>query len=235
MNSQDGSTTTSTHASEVLRELFGARYSCRAFLKREVDRETIARLLELSQLSPSWCNTQPWRVHLISGEPLDRLRATATAYAAANQAAPDIPFPERYEGIAKERRFECAMQLYDSLGIERGDRAASGAQAMKNFEFFGAPHLAVFTTERALGPYGGIDCGVYLGHFLLAAQSLGIATIPQAAIAAVAPVMREQLGIAEDRDVIFGVSFGYADEDHPVNGFRTTRAEPEDVATWVED
>jgi nitroreductase len=235
MTSSNGSTATSTPAHEVLHRLFIARYSCRAFQQREVERETIARLLELSQLSPSWCNTQPWRAHVVSGEALDRLREAASAYAGTNPPAPDIPFPERYEGVAKERRFECAMDLYDSLGIERGDRAASGAQAMKNFEFFGAPHLAVFTTERALGPYGAIDCGVYLGHFLLAAQSLGVATIPQAAIAAVAPVMREELGIAEDRDVIFGVSFGYADQDHPVNGFRTTRAEPEDVATWVED
>jgi nitroreductase len=227
--------TASPASYETLRDLSAQRYSCRAFLPRPVERDTIVRLLELSQRTASWCNTQPWRVHVVSGAALDRLRVAATEYATATPPTPDIPFPERYEGVAKERRFECAMQLYDSLGIERGDRAASGAQAMKNFEFFGAPHLAVFTTERALGPYGGVDCGVYLGHFLLAAQSLGLASIAQASIAAVAPVMREALEIPNDRDVVFGVSVGYADEAHPANGFRTTRAGLDDVVTWVED
>ena len=41
----------------------------------------------------------------------------------------DFPFPERYEGVYQDRRRECAWQLYDSVGIARGDRAASAEQA----------------------------------------------------------------------------------------------------------
>jgi nitroreductase len=35
--------------------------------------------------------------------------------------------------------------------------------------------------------------------------------------------------------VICGISFGYADAAHPVNGFRTPRAPLADVVRWVEE
>jgi len=220
-------------ADGVLEQLLGARFSCRGFQQRPVDRATIIRLLELAQRSPSWCNTQPWRVIITEGAGTERLRAAIGAFAAANPPEPDLPFPERYAGVFLDRRRECAWQLYESVGIERGDRAASTRQALENFALFGAPHVAIMTTERDLGVYGAVDCGVYLGCFLLAAQSLGLATIPQAAMAAVAPPIREHFDLPENRQVLYGVSFGYADDDHPANSFRTTRADVQDVVTWA--
>jgi hypothetical protein len=57
------------------------------------------------------------------------------------------------------------------------------------------------------------------------AQSLGLSTIAQAAIAMHADFVREFLQIPEDRAVVCAVSFGYADPAHPANGFRTDRAD----------
>jgi len=218
---------------DMVQRLFDGRFSCRAFQDRPVDRPTITRILELAQRSPSWCNTQPWQVSVTEGEGTERLRAAISTFAAANSPQPDLPFPDQYPGVYDERRRECGWQLYESVGIERGDRHASAAQALENFALFGAPHVAVVTTERDLGVYGAVDCGVYLGHFLIAARSLGIATVPQAALAAVAPVIREQLGLDESRQVLFGVSFGYPDLEHPANGFRTGRADIAEVLRWV--
>lgn len=217
----------------VFESLLLRRRSCRAFQSAPVPRDTITRILELAQLSPSWCNTQPWELLISEGDGTERLRAAISASAASDPPAPDIPFPARYTGVYKERRRECALQLYDSVGIAPEDRAASAAQTQLNFEFFGAPHLAIVTTERDLGTYGAVDCGVFLGAFVLAAESLGVATIPQAAIAVVAPVIREHFDLPETRDVLFGISFGYADEQHPANRFRTTRACVDQVVTWV--
>jgi len=218
---------------EVVQRLFDNRFSCRAFHDRPVDRSTIVGILELAQLSPSWCNTQPWQVFVTEGSGTERLRTAISTFAAENSPQPDLPFPDRYEGVYDERRRACGWQLYESVGIERGDRQASAAQALKNFSLFDAPHVAVVTTERDLGVYGAVDCGVYLAHFLIAAHSFGIATVPQAALAAVAPVIREQFGLDDNRQVLFGVSFGYPQLDHPANGFRTARADNKEVLTWV--
>ena len=80
--------------------------------------------------------------------------------------------------------------------------------------------------------YGAIDCGLYINTFLLGAQSLGLAAAPQAALAGYSPFLREFFGIPDHRRVVVGTSFGYADLDHPVNGFRTARAPLEDAATF---
>lgn len=216
-----------------IEQLLAQRRSCRAFQPTPVPRESITRIVELAQLSPSWCNTQPWELHVSEGDGTERLRGAISAFAASTPPAPDIAFPARYTGVHQDRRRECAWQLYESVGIAREDRAASAAQTQLNFEFFGAPHLAIVTTEAELGTYGAVDCGVFLAAFVLAAESIGVATIPQAAIAACAPVIREQLDLPDTRQVLLGISFGYADPEHPANRFRTTRAAVDEVVTWV--
>ena len=87
----------------------------------------------------------------------------------------DFPFPREYLGVYLERRRESGFQLYNSLGIARGDKAAYAKQALENYNFFGAPHVAIIHTDEALGVYGAIDCGAYVSNFMLAAQALGSA------------------------------------------------------------
>lgn len=221
---------------EMLERLAAERHSCRAFEPTPLPRATIERILSIAQRAPSWCNTQPWQVSLVSGDALDRFREAyaARARAGLEGAAPDLEFPLAYRGRYQERRRACGLALYASVGIGRDDRAAAAEQGLENFRFFGAPHLAVISTERDLGAYGGVDCGGYLGLFLLAAQSLGVAAVPQAAIASDAAFVREVLALPEGRQVVAGVAFGWRQDAHPVNGFRTGRASLDDVVTWVD-
>lgn len=217
-----------------LAQLLEGRWSCRSFLPDPVPREIITRILDLARRSPSDCNTQPWHVLITAGEGTERFRAALSAHASTVKIQPDFPFPTRYSGVYLKRRMECGLQLYKSVGVAMGDRAASAKQAAKNFELFGAPHAAVITTEAELGVYGAIDCGLYLQSFLLAAQSLGVGAVPQAALAAYAPFIRAHFGLPSNRLIVCGVSFGWPDHRHPVNGFRTSRASVEETVTWVE-
>ncbi len=215
--------------------LLRARHSCRAFQDKQVDRATIERLLTLAQRTPSWCNTQPWQVILTSGGATRRLAAGLSEQAASGTLEqPDIAFPPAYRGVYLDRRRVCGFQLYGSLGIGRGERVAYAAQANQNFRFFGAPHFALITTDAELGTYGALDCGGYVSVFLLAAQSLGLATIPQAAVAAYSPWLREHFALPADRLVVCGISFGYADTEHDANSFRTERAELTETVQWRE-
>jgi nitroreductase len=220
----------------VLEELLGERYSCRAFRPEPVPRPTIDRILTAAQRTASWCNSQPWQVMIASGETKERFRKAI--YAEASSGAPvdgDFPFPREYLGVYLERRRESGFQLYNTLGIPRGDRAAYARQAMENYNFFGAPHVAIIHTDEALGVYGAIDCGAYVGNFLLAAQALGLGTVPQAALARRAGLIRRHFGLADDRRVVCGISFGFPDRDHKVNSYRTSRAGIADAATFVEE
>ena len=104
----------------------------------------------------------------------------------------------RDEGVYAERRRASGYGLYTALGIERSDHDARAGQMLENFRFFGAPHVALITTDAGLGTYGAVDCGGYVATFLSAATSLGVATCAQAALALYSDGVREHLGLGED-------------------------------------
>ena len=220
---------------DAIDQLLAERQSCRAFLGRAVDRPTIERILALAQRTASWCNVQPWQLIVTSGMATDRFRDAMLRIAAASPVPnPDFPFPREYAGIYQSRRRTCGVQLYDSVGIALGDRQASARQTLENYRFFGAPHVAIVTTPEALGVYGAIDCGGYVSNFMLAARSLGVATIAQASLAAWPDAVRAHFGLAEERRIVCGISFGYEDREHPANHYRTERAKVNDVVAWAE-
>lgn len=220
----------------VLQAWLQARHSCRAFLPDAVPRATVERILTLAQRTASWCNSQPWRLHITEAGATQRLRLALLERATAGGTfTPDFPFPEEYRDVYLERRREAGFQLYNAMGVPRGDREAYRQQSLRNFDFFGAPHLALITSDRSLGDYGAIDCGGYVSTFLLAAQANGVATVPQAALAMYPEVLREQLNIADDRLVVCAISFGFEDEEHPANSYRTNRASLAETVTWVSE
>ena len=231
---------TSPHAIEqrigVIEEVMGERFSCRAFLPQAIARPTIERILNAAQKTASWCNSQPWRLEITSGAATTRFRDAMYGAASSGQSmSGDFPFPREYRGVYLERRRESGFQLYNALGIPRGDKAGYAHQALQNFNFFGAPHVAIIHTDEPLGVYGAVDCGAYVGNFMLAAQALGLGTIPQAALARHSGLIRRHFKLADDRKVVCGISFGFADSADKVNSYRTSRASVAETVTFVDE
>jgi nitroreductase len=214
-----------TDAFATLASLLDSRSTCRAFRPEQVPAETVRDLLATAQRTASWCNTQPWQVEVVSGDALTSLREALVAHVLSAPQTPDLPWPTSYPDVYGDRRRECGFQLYDAIGIAREDKEARLVQMLRNFEFFGAPHVAIVHTPAELGPYGAVDAGLWLQSFLLGAEALGLGAAPQAALASYGGFFRERFGLGEDRLVVFGVSFGLPDDTAPVNAFRTTRAD----------
>ena len=226
---------TASKDTETLERLLSTRHSCRGFLREPVADDLIVRILSISQRTPSWCNAQPWQVIITKGPATERFRRALCDYVAKNPPAPDIAFPREYRGAYLERRRACGFRLYEAVGVARGDREAYAKQGFENYKLFGAPHVAIITSDEALGTYGAVDCGAYVNNFLLAAQSVGIASIPQAALASHSKFVREHFGLGDDRLVVCGISFGYEDRASRANSFRTNRVSLDEVVTWVEN
>jgi nitroreductase len=213
------------------------RRSCRGYLPDEVPRDVIEQVLAAAQHTASWCNTQPWQLHIVSGEARDALSKAAVEHVVSTlgQPAPsDFPFPAAYSGVYGQRRKEVGWQLYEAVGVVRGDRDGSAMQMLRNFEFFGAPHVAIVTTDADLGVYGAIDCGLYVNSFMLSAEALGLGTCAQAAIGQVAPAVREFLDLPDDRRIVCGIAFGHPDPDHASARFTSRRAPVTDAVTFVD-
>ncbi len=215
---------------EALARIIAGRFSCRAFRPDPVQEEIILRIVDAARQAASWSNTQPWEIVVTRPQTTSALAQKLTALARAQApAAPEVAFPPGFAGVYLERRRDVGFGLYAALGIAREDRARRDAQNLENFRFFGAPHVALLTVPAGMGAYGALDLGGFLTNFLLAAQAEGIATIAQAALAAYGGAIRESVGIPNDRVLLCGCSFGYADMDHPANRFRASRAPSEQV------
>lgn len=223
----------------VIPELFDSilrnRWSCRAFIPDAVPDSTISEILGTAQKTASWNNVQPWQVIITKGAGTDRFRKTLLAHARENnEIASHLPFPQEYAGVYLDRRRACGFQLYEAVGVKRGDKAAYERQTMRNFALFDAPHVAIITTEETLGTYGAIDCGAYVANFMSAAGSRGVATIAQGALAMHSEMIREYFDLPLNRQFVCGISFGYPDMSHPVNQYRVPRADLKDVVDFVD-
>ena len=216
-------------AAATLERILDERYSCRGFTSEPVPEETIEQILRMAQRTASWCNSQAWQVDLVTGDATAAFSTHLTEHVLANDMRSDFPAPERYDGVYGDRRRASGYGLYSALGIERSDQEARLRQMLENYRFFGAPHVAIITSDAGLGTYGAVDCGGYVSTFLAAATSLGVATCAQAAIALYSDAVREHLSIPADRLIVCGIAFGYADENHPANTFRAERADLGDV------
>jgi nitroreductase len=216
-----------------LTEVLERRQSCRGFLDDEVPAATLREVFAVAQRTASWCNTQPWQVHLLSGEARHRLSKELLESVMAGQGGNDLQMPEQYVGVYDERRREAGYGLYNAIGIAREDKAGRAEQMLANYTFFGAPHVAIVTTDVHQGLYGAADCGGFVANVLNAATAAGLGSIAQAAIAMQSPTVRRVLELPEERRIFCGISLGYADPDHPANTFRASRAEVDDVVTFL--
>lgn len=212
------------------------RHSCRAFQLQPLQRERIEQMLKLAAQAPSDCNSQPWALRIFSGTALEALREDLTRHVAeAGPSLSEVAPIFDYVGCAQERRRACGWALYEAVGVTKGDRVASAKQANENFRFFGAPHLAVLSTPRAMGERAIFDAGIYLGHLLLAAQALSIGAIAQGAVAHYSNVLRRHDAAGAEDQIICAIAFGRPDHGAAANAFRTTRAGLEETVRFIDE
>jgi nitroreductase len=228
--------------------LLHTRRSVRDFLPDPINPALLDAVLNDALQSPSWSNTQPYRIAIASGALRDRLagelcerydlamraqRGGALAklkLLLTRQGAPDGDYQTHFEYPAdlQPRRRETGFGLYRLLGIERGDRAAREAQMRRNFEFFGAP-VAIFVFVHAgLREFSVLDAGIWLQSLMLSAHAHGLATCALGALATWAGPVRAAFAVPKDYRLICGLSLGYASA-HPVNGYNPGRSDVQDL------
>jgi nitroreductase len=210
------------------------RVSTRAFLDKPVPEEVLHQLFTDAQKAPSNCNVQPWQVYVVSGTAKDALKEKLTAAVmSGNPPNPDFNWKVKYQGVHRERQFGSADALYGSMGIERDDKKARLMAMLRNWTFFDAPHAAFFTMATYLDIMGAVDLGIYAQGLALLMTEQGIASCLQGALGQFPDPVREFLEIPDDHGILFGMSFGYPDDEAPVNTARTDRDHLASSVTFV--
>lgn len=202
------------------------RRSVRGFLERPVPPEILRKVFELAQRAPSNCNIQPWHVYVASGESRNRIREALIKNVTSGVAPnPDFAYPGKFEGVYRTRQVECAVALYNEMGIARDDSKGRLRASLRNFELFDAPHVAFLGMHRDFGVTVALDVGIYLQSLMLAMTAYGIASCPQGSMRSYPDIVRAEFGVPESIGILVGISFGYEDPTVPANRTRTTRAE----------
>lgn len=220
----------------------------RDFRPDAVDPALLDAILDDARRSPSWSNTQPYRIAIATGALRDRLAAElCDRYDRAMQAQrggalgrlkllltrrglPDGDYRTNFEYPAdlQPRRRATGFGLYQLLGIGRDDRAARVAQMRRNFEFFGAPVAIFVFVHGGLREFSVLDAGIWLQSLMLSAHARGLGTCAQGALATWAGPVRAAFAVPKDYRLICGLSLGYASA-HPVNGYDPGRVAAQDL------
>ena len=219
--------------SKVFSDIVTSRRSVRGYKKDAVDQALIEKVFQSAQHAPSNCNTQPWHVVIASGAKCDELREKFTTAFMQGQISMDFPYDGKYEGVYKERQYDAADQLYSAQNIAREDKAARNEAFMRNFTFFEAPHVAFFFLPEPFGLREAADLGMYAQSVMLSMVAHDLASCPQTALSMSADMLREALDVPASDKTLFGLSFGYEDEDHPANKCRVGRADLIDTVKFV--
>ena len=212
------------------------RRSIRGFLPKPVAKETILEVIALAMRAPSSLNTQPWHFHVVTGEPLDRIRAGNTERNLAGVPhSREFRIHGEYAGEHRERQIGIAKQLFAAMGIERRDQEAHRDWVLRGFRQFDAPVSIVVTYDRSIhgGDIAPFDCGAVTNALVNAAWSRGLGCVINSQGIMQSPVVREHAAIPDDQVIMICVAMGYPDDSFPANAVVSTRKSVQETVTFV--
>jgi nitroreductase len=216
----------------ILDDLVRSRVSVRAFRSDPVPKSLLVEILETARAAPSNYNSQPWRIHVLTGKAKRALGEAILAAHTANAVPAFTPFPQPMPADCAARVDDFGRRYYSALGIDRADDAARARQTGRNYLFFEAPVGLILTIDKSLTKHSWLDQGLFLQSLLLAARVRGLAACPQVSFVRAQSIIAEQLQLGAEELVTCGVSLGYADEQAAVNQLNMPREPVDGFATW---
>jgi len=216
-----------------LLEGIATRRSLRGFKSTPIPGETMEKLFEAVRNSPSYTNTQPWEVAVVSGRKKDELSKILYDLAAKKAATnPDIPMPQAWPPEMEKRTGEHGARRLAALGVARDDAEEREKLRLMNFEFYGAPCVLFLFMDSTLTAWSIFDMGLFAQNVILAAHSFGLGSCLQASVTNYAGAIKEFLGIAKTKKLIIAISLGYPDTAAKLNTYRSVKVSPDDFVRW---
>jgi len=217
-------------------DVIRGRRSIRGYKSDPVPKALIEEIVALAMRAPSSMNTQPWSFYIISGEPLDRIRAGNTERNLAGVPhSREFRIGQPFDGKHRERQIGVAKQLFSAMGIAREDKEARQDWVLRGFRQFDAPVCVIVTYDRALAESDdtAFDCGAVTTALVNAAWSRGLGAVINSQGIMQSPVVREHAGIADDQVIMKAVALGWPDEAFPANEVVSERKSVEEASIFV--
>jgi nitroreductase len=211
------------------------RQSIRAFKPNPIAKDVMEKILQAVSNSPSYTNTQPWEVVVVSGKKKNELGRKLLELARAKApTSRDLPTPKGWPPTLEERSRAHGAHRLGALGVAREDVEGREKLRLMNFEFYGAPCAVFLFMDGSLGEWSIFDLGLFTQNLILAAHSLGVESCLQASVTDYALEIKKFLGIAESKKLVIGISLGYPDEKAKLNTYHSLKQKPDEFTKWYE-
>ena len=237
-----------TFNSQEFSEFLASRRSTRDFLSTPVSPEVIEQILTDSLTAPSWSNTRPFKVAVATGDVRDRISAEFLSrwgvlskimrkgilnklriiYSRYGLPTSNRFIVKPYPAELKPRAERVGREMYETLGVTRGDRTARDQQWAKNYSFFGAPVELFIYVHKSLHIYAASDAGLMMQNLSLSAHAQGLGTCAQGAVAIWDDVVRKEFDVPKSYRLLCGVALGYP-SDSAVNDFKANRLSVDEI------
>jgi nitroreductase len=229
----------SSPSQEAVDAAITSRRSIRAFLDKPVERDEIARILDVAARAPSGTNTQPWKVYVLTGAARARLSNAILAVNADPEQARGHTeeyayYPREWTSPYIDRRRKVGWDLYSLLGLGRDNKAGMAAQHARNYAFFDAPVGLIFTIDRIMAQGSWLDYGMFLQNIMVAARARGLDTCPQAAFTQYHRIISAELDLPGNEMVVCGMALGWADLARVENTLVTEREPSHGFARFMD-
>lgn len=214
-----------------LAEGIRARRSIRSFRQEQVPRDILERVLELSSRAISSNNSQPWEYIVVTGEPLEKLRAY-------NVRALSLGWPAdrdeaTYPAICRARGKQNGRRLFEAMGIARDDWAKRAWWVERGYRFFDAPAVIFLAMDRQFDEKAfRFDLGCVTQNLCLAALEYGLGTCVEQQAITYQQGIYQILGIPENKYLAYGIAIGYPDWSFPANQVISQREPVQAVTQW---
>ena len=211
------------------------RRSIRGFKPNPITREVMEKILQAASSSPSYTNTQPWEVVVVSGKKKNELGRKLLELATVDApTSSDLPMPKTWPSALEERSQEHGARRLSALGVARQDKEGREKLRLMNFEFYGAPCAVFLFIDGSLGEWSIYDMGLFTQDLILAAHSLGVGSCLQASVTNYALEIKKFFDIAESKKLVICISLGYPDEKAKLNAYRSLKQKPNEFTRWCE-
>jgi nitroreductase len=232
---------------EDFSQFLASRRSTRDFLSTQVPPEIIQQILKDGLTAPSWSNTRPFKVAVASGDIRDRISTEFLSrwsvlskimrkgimnklriiYSRYGLPTSNRLIVKPYPAELKPRAERVGREMYEILGVVRGDRTARDQQWAKNYSF-GAPVELFVYVHKSLHIYAASDAGLMMQNLMLSAHAHGLGTCAQGAVAIWDDVVRKEFNVPKGYRLLCGISLGYPSETS-INDFKANRLEVEEL------
>ena len=219
-------------------EAVSQRKSIRAFKSDPPPLDALKKIVELALQAPSWANSQPWYLAVVSGRELEEIRK-GFIEKSKDDPASDIARPKEFPDPHGTRRADFSAKLLEAKGIQREDKERRHWWRLQGLGYFGAPCVIYVCINRSfyfqgdgVNAWSIFDCGLVAENIMTLALNYGLGTIPLAEASAYPDIVRKVLGLPDSKLIVMGIAIGYPDWNDQINQFNSERDPLDKITKW---